>query len=189
MRQFNSQTRPVGSNYRLGAHIKSNYRLGGTHIFFKITDHFFLFFFYFFFLGGGGIFVQIIGGAPPVPPPPPYSYGPADTLVIFNSKSKKCCWGIVSENVELFRNLCFLVVFYINFLDFPESQCNVNRSVWSRLGHFDKGCFSMSRERALFAFQPDFFTSLTPAHLSIHTHIIMHTLSLSDFGQNNQRSK
>ena len=51
------------------------------------------------------------------------------------------------------------------------------------------GCFSLSCERALFTFQPDFFTKLTPAHLSIHTHIIMHTLSLSDFGQNNQRPK
>ena len=34
-----------------------------------------------------------------------------------------------------------------------------------------------------------FSQNLTPAHLSIHTHIIMHTLSLSDFGQNNQRPK
>ena len=31
--------------------------------------------------------------------------------MIFNSKSKKCFLGIVSENVvELFQNLCFLVV-------------------------------------------------------------------------------
>ena len=53
-------------------------------------------------------------------------------------------------------------------------------------GHIDMGFFSLSCERVLFTFQPDFFTklkvskgakirNLTPAHLSIHTHIIMHT--------------
>ena len=110
--------------------------------------------------------------------------------MIFNSKSKKCCWGIVSENVvELFRNLCFWVVFSINSLDFPESQFNVNRSFSPRLGHFDKCCFSLSRERTLLHFSLIFSQILTPAHLSIHTRIIMHTLSLSDFGQNNQRPK
>ena len=72
--------------------------------------------------------------------------------MIFNSKSKKCCWGIVSENV--------VEVFSINSLDFPESHCNVYRSFWPRPGHFDKGCFSLSRERAFFTFQPDFFTKL-----------------------------
>ena len=110
--------------------------------------------------------------------------------MIFNSKSKKCCWGIVSENVvELFRNLYFSVVFSINSLDFPEFL-NGNRSFWPRPGHFDMDCFSLSRERTLFTFQPVFFSqNLTPAHLSIYTHIIMHTLSLSDFGQNNQRTK
>ena len=34
-----------------------------------------------------------------------------------------------------------------------------------------------------------FLQNLTPAHLSIHTYIIMHTLSLSNFGQNIQRPK
>ena len=111
--------------------------------------------------------------------------------MVFNSKSKKCCWGIVSENVvELFRNRCFWVAFSINALDFPESHCNGNSSFWPRPGHFDIGCFSLSRERALFTFQPIFFSqNLTPAHLFIHTHIMMHTLSLSDFGQNNRRPK
>ena len=75
-----------------GAHIKSNYRLGGAHIiFFKMTDHFFFFFFFFFFLSffflGGGIFVQIIGGGgghgPPCPPP--YSYGPERIRVFVTS--------------------------------------------------------------------------------------------------------
>ena len=90
--------------------------------------------------------------------------------MIFNSKSKKCCWGIVSENVvELFRNLCFWVVFSINSLDFPESHCNVNRSFWPRSGHFDKGCFSLNSERALFTFQSDFFTKLNTCP-SVHSH-------------------
>ena len=90
--------------------------------------------------------------------------------MIFNSKSKKCCWGIVSEDVvELFRNLCFWVVFSFNSLDFPESHCNGNRSFWPRLGHFDMGCFSLSHERALFTFQPDFFTKLNTSP-SVHSY-------------------
>ena len=83
---------------------------------------------------------------------------------------KQYCWGIVSENVvELFRNLCFWFVISINSLDFPESQCNVNRSFWPRLGHFEKCCFSLSRERALFSFQPDFFTKLNTCP-SVHSY-------------------
>ena len=91
--------------------------------------------------------------------------------MIFNSKSKRCCWGIVSESVvELFQNLCFSVVLSINSLDFPESQCNVNRLFWPRLGHFDKGCVSLSRERALFTFQPDFFFTKLNTCPSVHSY-------------------
>ena len=54
--------------------------------------------------------------------------------------------------VELSRNLCWCVVFSISFLDFPESHCNSNESVWPRLGHFDLGRLSPSPERALFHF-------------------------------------
>ena len=94
---------------------------------------------------------------------------------------RKCCW-IVPKSM-------FLSCFLYKSLDFPESHCNVDMSFWPRLGLFDKGCFSLSRERALFTFSLIFSQNLTPVHLSIHTHIIMHTLSLSDFGQNNQRLK
>ena len=79
--------------------------------------------------------------------------------------------------------------FSINFLDFPESHCNNNDPLWPHLGHFDMGRFSPSPERALFLFWPVFSQNLPPAHLSIYTHIITHTLSLSDFGQNDQRPK
>ena len=83
---------------------------------------------------------------------------------------KKCCWGIVSEDVvELIPNLCFWVVFSINSLDFPESHCNGNRLFWPHPGHFDMGCFSLSRERALFTFQPDFFTKLNTCP-SVHSY-------------------
>ena len=92
---------------------------------------------------------------------------------------RKCCW-IVPKSM-------FLNCFLYEFLDFPESQCNVNRSFWPRLGHFKKACFSLSCERGPFLYLSLIFSqNLTPAHLSIHTHIIMHTLSLSDFGQNSQ---
>ena len=73
---------------------------------------------------------------------------------------RKCCW-IVPK--------CFSVVFSINSLDFPESQCNVNRLFWPRLGYFDKGYFSLSREWALFTFQPDFFTKLNTCR-SVHSY-------------------
>ena len=66
-----SESRPVGSNYRLGGH---NYRLGGAHIiFFKMTD---------LCNEQYSIFVQIIGGHGP--PCPPYSYGPAVNLDLWN---------------------------------------------------------------------------------------------------------
>ena len=91
--------------------------------------------------------------------------------MICNSKSKKCCWGIVSENVvELFRNLCFWIVFSINSLDFLESHCNGNRSFWPRPWHSDMDCFSLSREMALFAFQPVFFFTKLKTCPSVHSY-------------------
>ena len=54
------QIRPVGSNYRLGAHINI---WGGTH-------KFFLFFIFFFFGGGGHICANYWGHSPRAPPIP-----------------------------------------------------------------------------------------------------------------------
>ena len=110
--------------------------------------------------------------------------------MIFNSKSKKCCWGIVSENVvELFRNLCFWVVFSINSLDFPSHTVKLIGCFCLAQGILIQVVSAWVMKGPLLHLSLIFSQNLTPAHLSIHKHIIMHTLSLSVFRQNNQRPK
>ena len=110
--------------------------------------------------------------------------------MIYNSKSNKILLvNCLKKCVELSRNKCWSVVFSINFLYFPKSHCNSNGSLWPRLWHFDMGSFTLVLKWPIFHFSQFFSQNLTPAHLSIHTHIIMHTLSISDFGENDQRPK
>ena len=59
--------------------------------------------------------------------------------MIFNSKSKKNVVGELSQKMflnwsKLVRNLCWCVVFSINFLDFPESFCHGNGSFGPAMG-------------------------------------------------------
>ena len=95
---------------------------------------------------------------------------------------RKCCW-IVPKSM-------FLSCFLYKFSWFPPSH-NVMLT-----GHFGPAWGILTRvvsawlvKGPFLYFSLIFSQNLTPAHLSIHTHIIMHTLSLSDFGQNNQRRK
>ena len=86
--------------------------------------------------------------------------------MIFNSKSKNVV-GELSQKMLL--NCSEIYVFNCFLYKFSESHCNDNRSFWPRRGHFDMGCFSLSRERALFTFQSDFFTKLNTCP-SVHSY-------------------
>ena len=90
---------------------------------------------------------------------------------------RKCCW-IVPKSMFL---SCFLIT--------PSHNVMLTGHFGPAWGILTRVVSAWLLKGPFLHFSLIFSQNLTPAHLAIHTHIIMHTLSLSDFGQNNQRPK